>query len=131
MATSKLTSEIPASADVVVIGGGVMGASTAYHLAKAGAGRVALLERDPYFGLEATGRCAGGVRYQFATDVNTLLSVPSLPRLEGLAQETGQDCSYRKCGYLFVLTRPEDVAAFRRNVELQRSLGGRTQGLDA
>ena len=131
MTQATQTLEIPANADIVVIGGGGMGASTAYHLAKAGAGRVALLERDPYFGLEATGRCAGGVRYQFATEVNIRLSIASLPMLEGLAQETGQDCSYRKCGYLFVLTRPEDVVAFRRNVELQRSLGVRTEWLDA
>ncbi len=122
--------EAPSISDIVVIGGGVMGASTAYHLAKAGAGSVVLLERDPYFGLQATGRCAGGVRYQFATEANIRLSIASLPMLEGLAEETGQDCSYRKCGYLFVLTQADDVRAFRRNVELQRSLGVMTEWLD-
>jgi sarcosine oxidase subunit beta len=130
MTSSAPNTDLPRSADIVVIGGGVMGASTAYHLAKAGAGSVVLLERDSYFGLEATGRCAGGVRYQFATEVNIRLSIASLPMLEGLGAETGQDCSYRKCGYLFVLTRPDDVRAFRRNVELQRSLGVMTEWLD-
>jgi sarcosine oxidase subunit beta len=107
-----------------------MGASTAYHLAKAGAGRVVLIERDPYFGQEATGRCAGGVRYQFGTEINIRLSIASLPMLEGLAEETGQDCNYRKCGYVFVLTKPEDVGAFERIIGLQHSLGVQTQWLD-
>ena len=119
--------ELPASADVVVIGGGVMGASTLYHLAQAGAGRVLLLERDPYFGQGATGRCAGGVRYQFATEVNVRLSIASLAMLEQFPEEIGRDCMYRKCGYLFVLTRPEDVQAFEQNVTLQRRLGVATE----
>lgn len=129
MTDSPSGSAIPTIADIVVIGGGVMGASIAYHLAKAGAGRIALIERDAYFGQEATGRCAGGVRYQFATEINIRLSIASLPMLEGLAQETGQDCNYRKCGYVFVLTKPEDVRAFERIVELQRGLGVQTQWL--
>jgi sarcosine oxidase subunit beta len=107
-----------------------MGASAAYHLAKAGAGTVVLLERNAFFGQEATGRCAGGVRYQFATEINIRLSMASLPMLERLGEETGQDCNYRKCGYLFVLTRPEDVAPFQRNVALQRSLGVQTEWLE-
>ena len=120
---------LPASADVLVIGGGVMGASTAYHLARGGAGGVLLLERNRSFGEEATGRCAGGVRYQFATESNVRLSIASLPMLEALADETGVDCGYRKCGYLFALTRAEDVEAFRRNVAMQRRLGVQTEWL--
>ncbi len=54
---------VPKTADVVIIGGGVMGASTAYHLALRGQKNVLLLEKDEFFGQEATGRCAGGVRY--------------------------------------------------------------------
>ena len=104
-----------------------MGASTAYHLAKAGAGSVLLLERDSYFGQGATGRCAGGVRYQFATEVNIRLSIASLAILEHFPEETGRDCLYRQCGYLFVLTRPEDVQAFEQNVALQRRLGVATE----
>ena len=57
--------EIPSKADIVIIGGGVMGASTAYHLAMRGVKNIVLLERDELFGQGATGRCAGGVRYQF------------------------------------------------------------------
>jgi sarcosine oxidase subunit beta len=117
-----LINEIPSSADVVIIGGGVMGASTAYHLALAGVRDVLLLERETLFGQGASGRCAGGVRYQFSTEVNIKLSLASLPMLERFREEIGQDCDYRKCGYLFVLTRPEEVEVFKKNVTLQRSL---------
>ena len=61
---------LPETADIVIVGGGVMGASTLYHLSARGMKNVVLLERNEFFGQEATGRCAGGVRYQFATDVN-------------------------------------------------------------
>jgi sarcosine oxidase subunit beta len=108
-----------------------MGASTAYHLALAGMKDVVLLERDDLLGQGATGRCAGGVRYQFATEANIRLSLASLPMLERFRDETGVDPQYRKCGYLFVLTSPADVAAFRRNVSLQRSLGVETEWLEA
>jgi glycine/D-amino acid oxidase-like deaminating enzyme len=121
-------SDLPPTADIVILGGGVMGASTAYHLAKRGA-NVVLLERESFFGLGATGRCAGGIRHQFATEVNIRLSLHSLRMLDEFEAETGQPALVRKCGYLFVLTREEDVAAFEKNVELQRSLGVTTQWL--
>lgn len=106
-----------------------MGASTAYHLAKFGHKDVVLLERESFFGLGATGRCAGGIRYQFATEVNIRLSQASLPMLDALEAETGQPALIRKCGYLFVLTREQDVAAFQRNVALQHTLEVQTQWL--
>jgi len=123
------THDLPASADVVIVGGGVMGVSTAYHLAQAGRRDLVVLEREPLLGQGATGRCAGGVRYQFATEVNIRLSLHSLPMLERFRDETGVDPQYRPCGYLFVLTDERDAAAFRRNVELQRSLGVATEWL--
>ena len=106
-----------------------MGASTAYHLAQAGAGRIVLLEREPFFGQGATGRCAGGVRYQFATEVNIRLSLASLPMIERFPEEMGQECDYRPIGYLLVLTSPKDVTAFERNVALQHRLGVQTEWL--
>ncbi len=126
-----MTNDIPNTADIVVIGGGVMGASTAYHLAAAGAGKVVLLEKEPYFGQGATGRCAGGVRYQFATEINVQLSIASLAMLESFEQDTSQDPLYRKCGYLFVLTQEAMVAKFKGNVAMQNRLGVETQWLDA
>ena len=121
--------DLPKTAEFVVIGGGVMGASTAYHLAKAGAQNVVLLEKESFFGLGATRRCAGGVRYQFATEVNILLSQASLPMIENFEAEMGQAVDYRPIGYLFVLTNEKDVATFERNVALQRRLGVQTEWL--
>jgi sarcosine oxidase subunit beta len=122
-------SDLPASADVVVVGGGVMGASTAYHLVGAGVRGVVLLEREAFFGLGATGRCAGGIRHQFATEINIRLSLHSLRMLDALEEETGQPALVRKCGYLFVLTDPTDATAFQRNVALQHALGVPTEWL--
>src|SRR3989304_3815616 len=112
-------SSLPSTASVVIIGGGVMGASIAYHLAKAGQRSVILLERESFFGQGATGRCAGGIRYQFSTEINVRLSLLSLPMLDAFEDETGQAIDLRRCGYLFLLTRDEDVAAFEQNVALQ------------
>ncbi len=120
---------VPKTADVVIIGGGVMGASTAYHLALRGQKNILLLEKDEFFGSEATGRCAGGVRYQFSTEINVLLSLQSLPMLERFKEEIGQEINFRRCGYLFVLTQPEDVKTFRHSLELQQNLGVRTEWL--
>jgi sarcosine oxidase subunit beta len=120
---------LPKTADIIIIGGGVMGASTAYHLAARGQKNVLLLEKEEFFGQGATGRCAGGVRYQFSTEINVELSKKSLPMLESFKEEIGQDIHYLKCGYLFALTKPQDVAYFRNNVELQHRLGIQTEWL--
>jgi sarcosine oxidase subunit beta len=118
---------IPKQVGIVIIGGGVMGASIAYHLAVAGQKDVCLLEKEDFFGQGATGRCAGGVRYQFATEVNIRLSITSLPMLEHFEEDIGQAIDYRPCGYLFLLTRPQDVAVFERNIALQQRLGVQTE----
>jgi len=119
--------DFPQKADVVVIGGGVMGASTAYHLAARGQKNVLLLEKEEFFGQGATGRCAGGVRYQFATQVNVRLSLASLPMLERFEDEIGQAIDYRKCGYLFLLSDPNDLVAFQNNRIMQNRLGVATE----
>ncbi len=120
---------LPSTADVVVVGGGVMGASTAYHLALKGCPNVLLLEKEEFFGTQATGRCAGGIRYQFSTEINVKLSLLSLPMLDRFEEELGQIIDLRYCGYLFLLTTEADVAAFRRNVAMQNRLGVETEWL--
>jgi sarcosine oxidase subunit beta len=107
-----------------------MGASTAYHLALKGCQDVLLLERERFFGQGATGKCAGGIRYQFSTEINIRLSKISLPMLQRFEEETGQPIDLRWPGYLFLLTNDTDVAKFRHNVALQRQLGINTEWLD-
>jgi sarcosine oxidase subunit beta len=119
--------DTPKTADIVIIGGGVMGASAAYHLAKRGIKNVVLLEKEEFFGTGATGRCAGGVRYQFSTEINVRLSLESLPMIERFKEEIGQDVDYRQCGYLLVATNEKDAQVFKHNVELQNRLGVQTQ----
>lgn len=121
--------ELPRTADIVIIGGGVMGASAAYHLAARGMKDILLLEKEQFFGQGATGRCAGGVRYQFATAINIRLSMASLPMLERFKDEIGEEINYRRCGYLFVLSNELDLAAFKENVRVQHQLGIQTEWL--
>ena len=120
---------IPTSADIVIIGGGVMGASAAYHLAKRGFNNIVLVEKENYFGTGATGRCAGGVRYQFSTEINVKLSMASLPMIERFKEEIGQEVNYLQCGYLLVATNEKESAIFKHNVEMQNGLGVKTQFL--
>jgi sarcosine oxidase subunit beta len=109
------------AADVVVIGGGVMGTSIAFHLAEAGV-RVVLAERDE-LGSGSTCRAAGGVRAQFSDEVNIRLGARSLEAFARFGERPGQEIDLRRVGYLFLLSRPEDVAAFEESVALQNALG--------
>ncbi|HEX6750198.1 MAG TPA: FAD-binding oxidoreductase [Longimicrobium sp.] len=90
------------TADVVVIGGGVIGASVAYHLAARGCSGVRVLEREPRPGQGSTGKATGGFRCQFGSDVGVRLSLLSKEKLLRFADETGVDPGYRPCGYLFL-----------------------------
>ena len=121
--------ELPKTADVVVIGGGVMGTSTAYHLARRGVKDVVLVEKEPFFGIMSTGQCAGGIRHQFSSEINIRLSLESIRMLERFPEEMGQEVDLRFTGYLFLLTHEEDVATFRENVALQHALGVMTRWL--
>ena len=125
-----MTHDFPKTADVVIVGGGVMGASTAYHLAHRGVKNVVLVEKEPFFGIMSTGQCAGGIRHQFSSEINIRLSLESIRMLERFPEEMGQDIDLRFTGYYFLLTNKEDVAAFRKNVALQHSLGVMTEWLE-
>ncbi|MGW1678096.1 NAD(P)/FAD-dependent oxidoreductase [Saccharopolyspora sp. NPDC002376] len=112
---------LPARAEVVVIGGGVVGASTAFHLAEAGVD-VLLLERDE-LGSGSTSKAAGGVRAQFSDPVNIELGQRSLRAFEDFARRPGGEIDLKQHGYLFLLSDPEDVAAFEDGVRLQNEFG--------
>jgi sarcosine oxidase subunit beta len=121
--------ELPARASVVIVGGGVIGLSTAYHLARAGVPDVLLLEQDE-LGSGSTCRAAGGVRAQFSDAVNVELGLRSLRTFETFEREFGQDIDLRHVGYLFLLDQPHHVEAFERNVAMQNELGVASRMID-
>ncbi|MFI9381069.1 NAD(P)/FAD-dependent oxidoreductase [Kutzneria sp. NPDC052558] len=108
-------------AEVIVVGGGVMGLSTAFHLAEAGVD-VLLLERDE-LGSGSTCRAAGGVRAQFSDPANIELARRSLAAFERFGQRPGAEIDLRQHGYLFLLDDEADVDAFEAGVRLQNELG--------
>jgi sarcosine oxidase subunit beta len=112
----------PRTADIVIIGAGAIGCSIAYHLALRGARDVVVLERE-MIGAGSTSKAAGGIRVQFGTRVEIEFSLRSIEFFTRFEEEMGVPCDYRQEGYLILLSDEPDVARFRRNVDLQRSLG--------
>lgn len=112
------------TADVVVIGGGVVGCSTAYNLAKLGAGKVTLLEKS-YLASGATGRCGAGMRMQWGAKTNCLLSRESVNMLSNLAQrlDVNVDIEFTQNGYLLLAYNEKMEAQFKKNLIVQKSLG--------
>jgi glycine/D-amino acid oxidase-like deaminating enzyme len=102
----------------VVIGGGALGAATAFHLRRLGVDAVVLLERET-LASGSTSKSAGGIRAQFADELNVRIALRSLAEFEAMAAEI----SFRDHGYLFLIDDEGDLAEFRRALELQRSLG--------
>ena len=99
-----------ATADVVIIGAGVVGASVAYHLAEAGCRNVLLLEREAQVGLGSTSKATGGVHAQFAMPVNIRMSLYSIEFLAHFEEATGFSSGYSPRGYLFLATSGEQLA---------------------
>lgn len=119
------------TADAVIVGGGCMGASVAFHLARRGMTGVVLVEREAVLGAGSTGRNAGGVRHQFSNQANIRLSIESIRTLERFRDEVGHEIDFHQDGYLFLLSTPGSVDAFRRNVAVQRACGVTVDWLDA
>lgn len=111
------------SAEVVVIGAGVVGASVAYHLALRGCRSVLVLERGEQGGVGSTGRATGGFRAQFGSSVNIQLSLLSRRKLESFGAELGVDPGYRPCGYLLLAQSEAALAELERARALQRAEG--------
>jgi len=109
------------TADVAIVGGGVMGCALAYHLA-ARKVDVLLLERGQLGG-GSTGKNAGGVRQQFSNEVNVQIQMLAVRLLRDFEQEIGVPADFHQIGYLFALTRPQDVEDFRQLVEMWHQVG--------
>ena len=111
------------TADVVIIGGGIVGASIAWHLTEAGCRDVLILEREAHQGKGSTGKSMGGVRAQFATKPNIQMSLYSIPFYAAFEERLGEPSDYRPQGYMFVATKPSHLEYLRTNQALQKSLG--------
>jgi len=111
------------TAEVVIVGGGIVGASIAYHLVAAGCRDVLILERESSQGKGSTGKSMGGVRAQFATPVNIRMSLYSIPFYAEFEERLGHPCDYRPQGYLFLATSPKHLDYLTKNQETQKALG--------
>jgi sarcosine oxidase, subunit beta len=111
------------TADVVIIGGGIVGSSIAYHLTASGCRNVLVLERESATGKGSTGKSMGGVRAQFSTPVNIQMSLYSIPFYASFEERIGYPCDYRPQGYLFCATSDRHMAYLRTNFAKQVAMG--------
>jgi len=112
----------PKTASTVIIGGGVVGCSIAYHLARRGERDVVVIERDAV-GSGTTSKAAGGIRSQFPTETEIRFSLEAIAVFERFREEFGVDVGYRTIGYLFLVSDEADLRGFRERITLQRRLG--------
>ena len=111
------------TADVVIIGGGIVGSSIAYHLTANGCRNVLVIERESAQGKGSTGKSMGGVRAQFSTPVNIQMSLYSIPFYARFEEVVGHPADYRPQGYLFLATKDSHLAYLRDNFARQQKLG--------
>jgi sarcosine oxidase subunit beta len=114
---------VKSTADVVIVGGGCMGCSVAWHLAQRGITNVVLLERDAQLAAGSTGKNAGGVRHQFSHPANIEMSKESIAMIANFADCVGVPIDFHQHGYLFLLSKRAQVDAFKKNVSLQQRHG--------
>jgi sarcosine oxidase, subunit beta len=115
------------TAQVVIIGAGIMGASIAYHLAARGCADVLILEQAETEISGSTARSVAGVRHQFSTEVNVRLSLYGIERLKHFSEEIGGNAELKQIGYLFLIDDCATWAEYQRSVAMQRRLGARVE----
>src|SRR5678816_766474 len=111
------------TAEVVIIGSGIVGSSVAYHLAQQGCTNVLVIEREAHQGKGSTGKSMGGVRAQFATPVNIQMSRYSIDFFSRFDDVVGYPADYRAHGYLFCATSERHLNYLKANRERQIALG--------
>lgn len=111
------------TADVVIVGGGCMGCSLAWHLAQRGLTNVVLVEREAQLATGSTGKNAGGVRHQFSHPANIAMSIESIAMLREFEARVGAPIDFHQDGYLFLVSKMVNVTTFLRNIALQRDMG--------
>jgi glycine/D-amino acid oxidase-like deaminating enzyme len=114
--------DLPKTASAVVIGGGVVGCSIAYNLARRGLVDVVVVERETV-GSGTTSKAAGGIRVQFPTETEIRFSLEAIRVFERFQDEFGVDPGYKKIGYLFLISEEKHLRGFEKRIELQRRLG--------
>ena len=110
------------TADVVIIGGGIIGVSIAYHLALKKAGKILLLEKGQ-LGEGSTSCSVGGIRTQFSTEINIRFSLESMKTFDHFEEEFGVNPEFKRIGYLFLATTDQEVKVFQQNLILQKQFG--------
>jgi sarcosine oxidase, subunit beta len=121
--TIRRPMDLPNTASAVVIGGGVVGCSIAYNLARRGLAGVLVVERETV-GSGTTSKAAGGIRVQFPTETEIRFSLEAIRVFERFQDEFGVDPGYKKIGYLFLVSDPKQLSAFEKRIALQTKLGG-------
>jgi sarcosine oxidase, subunit beta len=119
---------MPARAEIVIVGGGVMGLAIAYYLARRGLSDVVVLERG-YLAEGASGRNGGGVRQQWSTEINIRLMQESVELCRRFAVDVGVNVWFRQGGYLFLARTAGEVARLERNIAVQNRCGVPTKML--
>jgi len=117
------------TAPVVIVGAGCIGVAIAYHLGLRGVKGVVVVERELFSGAGSTGKCAGGIRQQFSSEVNVRLSQESVRQYERFAAELGTGEVFWQVGYLFLLSDPAQWKAYQEQAAFQRALGVPTETL--
>jgi sarcosine oxidase subunit beta len=109
------------TSDAIIIGGGIIGCATGFYLAKKGL-KVYLLEKD-YLTAGSTGRCIGGIRQQFSTELSITVAMESMKKFKIMEKELGQDVEFHQGGYLFLAHSEEKKNTYLKLIELQRKMG--------